>query len=176
MFKIILILLVSIGCQSDFKRISLGIGSTTPLERNVQKHGQSLAYTESSIKHGYTLDHFANFPLDILIGPRIGIALTRQERGAILGGEIEGRIRYQNGNSLQPYVGLHAGKAYFTKRWLDQGTNWGFTLGAFFGLKYNNLTIEYRFWHESNGTKVFGHNYEPNPGYNVSMLVIGIEW
>ena len=169
------LLLFVCGCETDFQRISFGAGFTTPIERTVQKEGAYISYSELSYKHGVTLDVFDNPAIDLMAGPRLGIPLTDSEDGVILGLEAEARIR-QRREGIQPYIGFHVGKAYFTERWPDQGTNWGFTLGPMVGFKCENWTLEWRIWHESNGTKVFGHDQGPNPGFNASMIAIGVEF
>ena len=71
------------------------------------------------------------------------------------------------------HVILTHGLDHFTEQWQNQGTNWGFTLGPVVGIQFGSFFIEYRYWHESNGTKAFGHNQGPNPGYNASMIGFG---
>lgn len=169
------VLLFATGCTSNFKKFHIGAGSTGKIGRLVQPAGQSLSYGELSYKHGHTLDLGRGVALDGLYGPRLGFPLTNEEEGVILGVETEARVRAEGG-VLEPYIGLHLGTATFTNKWPDQRTKWGFTLGPLLGVKYNEFFIEYKFWHESNGSNVFGHNRKPNPGYNISMMVIGIEW
>ncbi len=167
--------LLLIGCQSDFKRIHFASGATTSIARSIQPVGKSISYAELSYKEGHTFEITEEFVFDGLYGPRLGFPLTETEEGVILGLETEGRLRWAR-DGAQPYVGFHAGTAFFTEQWKDQGTDWGFTLGPLLGVKFGNWFLEYRYWHESNGTKVFGHNEGPNPGYNASLIAIGVEW
>ena len=101
--------------------------------------------------------------------------MTQQEDGVIIGPEIDFRLMLSP-YKIKPYVGFHAGYAMFTDQWDEQGTPWGFTLGPFIGFKSGNWTFDVRYWHESNGTKVFNHNEGPNPGFNTTLISIGYEW
>lgn len=172
---LILIALLCVGCTTDFKRVHFAVGATSPFARNIQPVGQSITYAELSYKNGHTASLCDKLAVDGMYGPRLGIPLTDQENGVILGLETELRLRLVR-DGTQPYLGFHAGTAYFTERWPEQGTDWGFTLGPLFGFKWDNFFVEYKFWHESNGTKAFGHDKGPNPGFNASLISIGLEW
>lgn len=171
----ILLCFLLVGCHTDFHRIHVAAGSTSFLARNLQSEGEPISYLEASLKNGHTLDIYRELVADGMYGPRVGIPLTDREDGAILGLDIEARLRWDR-EGVQPYVGFHVGTAYFTERWEEQGTNWGFTLGPVVGFKKDWWFVEYRYWHESNGTKAFGHDKGPNPGFNASLLSIGVEW
>jgi hypothetical protein len=92
------------------------------------------------------------------------------------GFDVLPRLRYSGWEALQPYFGLAAGFRYGVE---DQATPWGFALGGGPGVrlmatKTSWLTLEYRVWHESNGSKVF-RSPEPNPGFNSDLLILGME-
>lgn len=79
-----------------------------------------------------------------------------------------------------PYIVAGPGVVYFSERLEDQGTHYGFLLQAGIGNRFRvddttSITIDYRFFHESNGSAIFG-TPGPNPGYNSDMVFIGLEW
>lgn len=68
----------------------------------------------------------------------------------------------------QPYILLGAGLFRSAAKWGEQATHWGFVLQGGVGVRREiaegqHLHFGYRQWHESNGSRVFGHDNE-NPG------------
>lgn len=79
---------------------------------------------------------------------------------------------------LQPYLMVGSGLFYSERPWEPQGSNWGFILQGGIGVRYELteghwLNFDYRQWHESNGSKIFGHSYLPNPGIEGGSLWFG---
>lgn len=82
---------------------------------------------------------------------------------------------------LEPYLIASHGIGTWYPDFEGQGTNWGFP--TMFGLgtrvaldRFTYLTIDYRFFHESNGSAFFGKDLLPNPGFNTDALFIGLEF
>ena len=113
--------------------------------------------------------------LDLFAGPA-AVAVDGSVRCA--GIDATPRVRYTGLGLLEPYMTLELGAA-----WADfeaQGTGWGFTLGIGPGARMRIsdrtwVSLDYRAWHESNGSAIFG-SPGPNPGYNGDVLLLGMEW
>lgn len=83
-------------------------------------------------------------------------------------------------DGVEPYIRLNVGMEWYVERIDIQGTNWGFPLSAGIGARFRVtkevwVILDWQGWHESNGTKVFGHNFHPNPGVNTDLWTVGIE-
>lgn len=82
---------------------------------------------------------------------------------------------------LQPYLLFGAGLFYSDGVWHEgkdeQETEWGFILQGGLGFRYEVeeghwLSLDYRQWHESNGSRVFGHG-KVNPGFEAGSFWLG---
>lgn len=165
-----------IGCNSPFVRTNIGLGHTGPIEKSLQPEGTYSSSIMGGAHLGVAHSISDNLDLDLLFGPNIYIPLN-DKNGELFSVEFNPRLRY--GQETQPYFGVFFGPGYAVDRWEPQATSWGFVLGVDLGLriKFNKfyLTVGYRIWHTSNGSKVFG-SPGPNPGSNMSMLLFGVEW
>ena len=121
-----------------------------------------------------------NLSLDLGIGPSVIQPLEGSDKGIGVFLDTSARLRYTRW-SVEPYIMWNIGAGDF-ENWKPQGTNWGFVLQAAAGIRIpwkdaedneDWITIDYRWWHESNGTKVFGHGKGPNPAFEGGALFIG---
>lgn len=164
------------GCNNVIVRSELGIGTTGPIGRSLQPAGKNISGLHTGFKFGPEIYLPFGFRTDILMGPTI-IHRFGEDSKAI-GFDFSPRIRYV-GWPIEPYLMPLVGVTYLTDRWEPQPTDWGFTIGVGVGARKRVadtwVFLEYRFFHESNGSKIFG-SPTPNPGFNMSMLMVGIEW
>lgn len=119
----------------------------------------------------------SGFFLDLSVGAEATRPLSGEE-GFLLGISTQQRLRYSL-LPLQPYLLTSAGFDYLTQSWDKQGTNYGFVLQVGLGFLYpysptKSFTLDYRVWHESNGSAIFG-TPGPNPGYNSDCIFLGYE-
>jgi hypothetical protein len=143
-------------------------------------HGDDALVTNFSVKGGIELFEVNNLKFDLFLGPTLSRLYEPVETTGIAL-DILPRLLYTK-HSVQPYIDLNFGGVYWPRGISGQGTNWGFILGGGAGTRFsvseeNNkwLFVEYRFWHESNGRKVFGTR-GPNPGFNADTVMFGFEW
>lgn len=109
------------------------------------------------------------------VGPSVILPLDGRAEAAAL--DVVGQVVY-TGFILQPYLLLGTGLFYASETWEPQGSDWGFILQGGVGVRYELVkghwvNVDYRQWHESNGSKLFGHNYRPNPGVEGGVFSFG---
>lgn len=109
------------------------------------------------------------------VGPSVILPTDGRAEAAAL--DVVGQVVYTD-FILQPYLILGTGLFYASKTWEPQGSDWGFILQVGLGVRYELaeghwLHVDYRQWHESNGSKLFGHSYHPNPGVESGYFVFG---
>ena len=85
---------------------------------------------------------------------------------------------------IEPYIFGTSGIEYYHERWhkdeIVQDTFWGFPteigVGSRFPIANKKwITLDYRFFHQSNGAGKFNDCY-PNPGFNTDILMLGYEF
>lgn len=173
---LILVLLLLPSCTKIVKRVHLGLGHTDLIANNIQLGGEYTSGISGGALIGPTYKLSESVSADILLGPTIVSPLHKKdERGHIFSLDLAPRIRLTE-YEWEPFIGIFFGPGITDNKWNEQKTTWGFVLGTDFGIKKGHFTFGYRFWHESNGATVFGHGRQPNPGFNMGIFTIGVEW
>ncbi len=177
--KFILPFILLTSCAGITSRSEFGFGETTSFNHSLQPKGEHIAAIQTGFKIGPEISLTDKLKLDILIGPTITWPL-RGPRGRAYNLEVSPRLRWTQWD-IEPYVMPFIGPTRMSRRWEGQGTDWGFNLGVAIGARTKIsdeywLFAEYKFWHESNGTKALGHSKGPNPGFNMDLFMIGLEW
>jgi len=167
-----------VGCSGTTYRIEGGAGRPVAIGSLLDDAGgvPSTVFHGGFYFGGDIADTLEGFTLDAFVGPAVESA--NGDTGA--GFDVLPRFRYTRWILVEPYIGLSAGFHYFPNGIGEQSTDWGFVLGGGPGVRVRMsektwLTAEYRAWHESNGSKVFG-SPEPNPGFNSDLIILGLEF
>lgn len=134
-----------------------------------------------AIKVGIRTEIAENVDLGIAAGPAI-FAPTKGPSEEFFSLEANPRLTY-TGWAIRPYAEIVAGIGFSDRhRWEYEGTQRLFSIGGGAGVTIPldekekwELDVGYRFYHVSNGTKVFGAK-EPNVGYNTDLLMLGIQY
>lgn len=177
--KYLLLLFLFVGCQRTFVRHEVGVGTNGPLSNELQSVGKNISAVNTGFKVGSEIGLTDELKLDILVGPTITHPFGGPDSHArAFSLELGARLRLEG--PIEPYIMPFIGPSYLTDKWEPQETNWGFTLGLAVGARTKVSEkywafLEYRFWHESNGSKVFGTK-GPNPGFNLDMIMFGLEF
>ena len=171
---IVFIIMFSTGCSTMTAEFGSGGGATIGASNEINLgSGERIQMTQLEARIGTIVPLTNTFDLHLAIGPNLVIPTDSHDNALGLDGTI--RVLY-NDTYPRPYVGLHIGASYMFNRWEEQATDWGFTLGPIVGTEFkinesSSILVEYRFWHESNGSKMFGTR-RPNPGYNADTAFI----
>ena len=91
---------------------------------------------------------------------------------------IRGRLESLSLSEIVQIVTLGCKTGRLTLRQGRRKANWGFITQVGFGVRYELskgqwLNVDYRQWHESNGTRVFNHSRAPNPGFESGSIWLG---
>lgn len=116
-------------------------------------------------------------PFSGIVGVGPSIVTPMDGRADALTLDVVGYVVYTD-FLLQPYLMFVSGLFYAAETWEPQGSDWGFITQVGFGVRYELteghwLNLDYRQFHESNGTKVFNHSRAPNPGFESGSLWFG---
>lgn len=139
---------------------------------------ETISAVQAGVKLESTVCSVGPVEVDLGIGPSVIRPFDGKGQGAFLDTSL--RFRYTEW-PVEPYLMWNTGAGWFDE-WKPQGTDWGFVLQAAVGVRVpwstkpdNNewITFDYRWWHESNGTKVFDHDRHPNPGFEGGAFFIG---
>lgn len=133
----------------------------------------------TSIKAGIRKEVFTDTKLGIAIGPAIFVP-TKGPSEEYFSAEAIPHITYV-GWPIHPYFEVLAGVGFSDrKRWEGEGTQYLFSIGSGIGVsiplnKRWEIDVGYRYYHVSNGTKVFG-SPDPNVGYNTDLFMLGAQY
>ncbi len=149
-----------------------GGGATTPFSEEIQGNTERIELMQLEARIGTFIPLSNSFELQLMVGPTV---VFPDEKKTALGVDTVARV-YYNETYPRPYIGAYIGVSYMTGKWEEQSTDWGFTLGPIIGTEFkineqSSILVEYRYWHESNGSNVFGTR-GPNPGYNADTAFI----
>lgn len=167
--------MVGLGSGCNTLRIEAGHGIKGGPSSEIEE--KDIEASHFSIKIGKKIYEGNHFDLDVFLGPSIIIPVNKDGLGA--SADINPRLIY-NSRTLKPYVGFSASMFYSDVKLKPQATKWGFLLSASVGLLFPmssnwNGFVEYKAWHESNGSRVFGTK-RPNPGFNSDIIMVGLEY
>lgn len=175
-----LLLMLCSGCLSQpYALFEGGTGTREGLSKYVNFRGEEVEITQFGVRLGGTIwDDPDGLALDLQGGPSFTVP-TAGETGR--GYSLEGafRLRVTDSEDVQPYALFGLGVLVFDEQWSAQATSWGFTVNFGFGTllkltERTRLVMEYRYWHESNGSALFG-SPRPNPGYDSDMIFFGFQ-
>jgi hypothetical protein len=170
-------ILFLIGCADSYNiRVESGTTATDNGLMNKELKGE----TQRLIVGSATF--FASWKnVDVGIGPSTSIPLTGDAPG--VGGQVWIRPRISIYDLFDIYFVTCGGIDYYHSKWAPQGTYWGFPFQVGPGVRVPvpffsgvSATLDYRLWHESNGSRYFGNNNEPNPGFNCDVVMFGLEF
>lgn len=168
-------------------------GCSVPYAKAEAGYGEGLGILDDVHSQPFRVSHFAaRVGSPVVVSGRLEVALEAGVSATVpinvgspsVGPEVALRILFKS-DHVQPYVIGTAGAHFFSGPWqttsdtLEQRTRWGFPLSFGVGLRVPvtdtvAVSVETRFFHESNGAKVFGHT-EPNPSFNALTCFLGLE-
>lgn len=171
------LLLFIIGCSSKWVRVESGYMSTDAIPSFVSRvGGESIEATR--LGTSVEAEAASNDTLAVDVG--MGIATTLPIDGKETFYELDAllRLRWKLLEWVEPFVSIGVGFGWTPERWEPQGSSWGFPLfggiGTRFLIRENEwFWLDYRYWHESNGSKIFGHSELPNPGFDAGGVFVG---
>jgi len=177
MIRILIFLAVFLSGCSPFYRVSVGSGYSGPISRMTPGFRETAArYIEGGV--GWENHLTDRLWQDNMWCGQFVMPYGADESNGI-GIEHISRFRYDFGK-WEPLIAPHVGFLNTNKKWDGQATTWGFSLGGSLGLRYEVekntwITGEYRLYHFSNGSRVFG-SPRPNDGYNIDLFILGAEF
>ena len=168
-----LVVLLACGCTTARVHVEQGITSRDLTVYAVGKEKIEALITSVQLEQEFQIVG----PIHGIVGAGPSIVTPMDGRADALTLDVVGHIVYTK-FPLQPYLMFGSGLFYAAETWEPQGSNWGFITQVGFGVRYELaegqwFNVDYRQWHESNGTKVFNHSRGPNPGFESGSIWLG---
>lgn len=190
---LLLLLLPSCNLPETQWRAGVGVASSN-LSPSLNKSGRSVEVTIGEVRAIFPFDWAVKIPridksefrtplfslpvgADLMIGPSFIVPIANQDAPGI-SMDAGVRLRIAVGR-WEPFLMGTAGAAYFSEEWEPQETQYGFPINVGAGIRYKIdangwLTGSWRYWHESNGSKIF-RTPAPNPGFDAAGVFVAYE-